>query len=111
VLIALIIYGLIVDLGGAPIKTGGFQRLGFLFWRPPYGPFGNATLSGTGSLNSFLGFWSTMGMSDLHSILLSYLINVLTVRSLFSLMGIELLGVAVGEVANRESIGLWDFLF
>lgn len=82
VLIALIIFGLVVDLGGAQLKNGSFQRLGFLFWGTPYGPFGHATLSGTGDLNLFLGFWSTL------------------VRSLFSLMGIELLGVAIGEVAN-----------
>jgi amino acid permease len=33
--------------------------------------------------------------------LLGRLTNVLTVHALFSLMGIELVGVAVGEVANR----------
>ena len=104
VLIALIIYGLVVDLGGAPLKAGGFQRLGFLFWGSPHGPFGHATFSGGGSLGSFLGFWSTLGMFDLH---LGCRINMLAARSLFSLMGIELLGVVVGEVANRELFGLY----
>jgi len=35
---------------------------------------------------------------------IGHLLNMLVVRSLFSLMGIELLGVAVGEAANRR---LW----
>jgi hypothetical protein len=36
---------------------------------------------------------------------------MLAVGSLFSLMGIELLGVAVGEVANRELFVLYLSLF
>ena len=60
-IIALIIYGIVVDAGGALLKNGGYDRLAFRFWGPPYGPFGHA--QGEGSLNAFLGFWSCMSMS------------------------------------------------
>jgi yeast amino acid transporter len=93
----LIIYGLVIDAGRAPLKAGGYDQLGFRFWGAPYGPFGHA--QGEGTADKFLGFWSGMGMA---SALLGKLTNVLTVHALFSLMGIELVGVAVGEVANRQ---------
>lgn len=64
VLIALIIFGLVVDLGGARL-TNGEQRdvIGFRWWTPPAGPFGHAPMGASGSLNAFLGWWATMGMS------------------------------------------------
>lgn len=39
-LISLILFGLIVDLGGARLKTGGYDRIGFRLWGHPYGPLG-----------------------------------------------------------------------
>ncbi|KAG8812804.1 hypothetical protein FRC17_001810, partial [Serendipita sp. 399] len=84
VLIALIIFGLVVDLGGARLATGGFEPIHGRYWRPPIGPMGHALFNGndTGSTNKFLGFWATM------------------VRVLFAYEGIELIGVVVGEAAN-----------
>ncbi|PVF99049.1 putative DIP5-glutamate and aspartate permease [Serendipita vermifera] len=92
VLIALIFFGIVVDLGGARLKpghpSGNFDRLGFRYWSGDFGPMGHAPIiKQPGSLNTFLGFWATM------------------VRAWFSYMGIELLGVVVGEAANpRKSV-------
>jgi amino acid transporter len=62
VLIALIVFGIVIDLGGARLKTGQFDRLGFRYWTSPYGPMGHAHLiKQEGSLNTFLGFWATFG--------------------------------------------------
>ncbi|KAG8825811.1 hypothetical protein FRC17_008520, partial [Serendipita sp. 399] len=84
VLIALIVFGLVVNLGGARLVTGGFDPIRGRYWRPPIGPMGHSPLNGndTGSTNKFLGFWATM------------------VRVLFAYEGIELIGVVVGEAAN-----------
>jgi amino acid transporter len=52
-IIALIIAGLVVDLGGGP----NHQRIGFYYWQNP-GAF-NEYLVG-GNTGKFLGFWSTL---------------------------------------------------
>ncbi|KAG8856502.1 hypothetical protein FRB91_000728 [Serendipita sp. 411] len=84
VLIALIIFGLVVDLGGARLITGGFDPIHGRNWRPPFGPMGHGLSNevNPGSAGQFLGFWATM------------------VRVLFAFEGIELIGVVIGEAAN-----------
>lgn len=88
VLVTLIVFGLVIDMGAGPLKTDDphlWGGPGGYFWRPPHGPFGHPTwayVNWEGGLQLFWGFWSTQ------------------VRALFALMGIELLGVIVGEVAN-----------
>lgn len=62
-LVGLILFGLIVDLGGARTKLGDFDRIGFKYWKPPYGPMGHANLDATGHVNTFLGWWAVMGMN------------------------------------------------
>jgi hypothetical protein len=62
----MIIYGPVIDAGGAPPKVAGYDKLGFRFWGWPYGPFGHA--QGEGSANAFLGFWSGMGKASLLSL-------------------------------------------
>ncbi|KAG8841163.1 hypothetical protein FRB91_005283, partial [Serendipita sp. 411] len=85
-LIALILFGIIVDLGGNPAH----DRIGFRYWQPPDGPFGIYKLKEVGGnvpLARFLGFWAVM------------------VNSLFAYMGTELIGVTVGEAENpRKNI-------
>ncbi|KIM24599.1 hypothetical protein M408DRAFT_331708 [Serendipita vermifera MAFF 305830] len=100
VLVALILFGLVIDLGGAPLKepdSRSLAGLAGLFWRPPYGPFGNPAWAGeniyaVGDTLRFVGFWSTL------------------VKSLFSLMGMELLGVTVGEAENPYRLVLSLYL-
>jgi len=72
--------GLIIDLGGNPEH----DRIGFRYWRPPYGPLGNYLLTQVHDtrLSHFLGFWSTL------------------TTALFSYIGTELIGVTVGETEN-----------
>jgi hypothetical protein len=60
-LIGLMLYGLIVDLGGAQNKDGRHIRIGFDYWKPPYGPMGHANLHASGNANIFLGWWAVMG--------------------------------------------------
>jgi yeast amino acid transporter len=60
-LIALILFGIIVDLGGNPQH----DRIGFRYWKPPYGPMGSYLLDqvdGDVPKSKFLGFWAVMGM-------------------------------------------------
>ncbi|KAJ7709955.1 dicarbixylic amino acid permease [Mycena rosella] len=84
-LIGLLLMGIIIDLGGNPKH----DRIGFRYWRPPYGPMGHYLLSVVHkeSLSIFLGFWA-----------------VLT-NALFAFIGTELIGVTVGEAQNpRKNI-------
>ena len=60
-LIGLIMFGIIVDLGGNPQH----DRIGFRYWKPPYGPMGIYLLDQVGGdvpKSRFLGFWAVMGM-------------------------------------------------
>ncbi|KAJ2928405.1 hypothetical protein H1R20_g8689, partial [Candolleomyces eurysporus] len=78
-LIALLLMGIIIDLGGNPHR----DRLGFRYWKEPNGPMGKYLLDRVGgntSLSIFLGFWATL------------------TNALFAYMGTELIGVTVGEV-------------
>ncbi|KAH7910728.1 dicarboxylic amino acid permease [Hygrophoropsis aurantiaca] len=84
-LVGLILMGLIIDLGGNPAH----DRIGFRYWRHPYGPLGENLLSEVHSekLSKFLGFWSTL------------------TTALFSYIGTELIGVTIGEAQNpRKSV-------
>ncbi|KAH7926886.1 dicarboxylic amino acid permease [Leucogyrophana mollusca] len=84
-LVGLILMGLIIDLGGNPQH----DRIGFRYWRPPYGPLGDYLLSEVHDeqLSKFLGFWSTL------------------TTALFSYIGTELIGVTIGEAQNpRKSV-------
>lgn len=71
----LIIFGLVVDLGGIP----GVDRIGFRYWNNP-GPF--AEYIATGSLGRFLGYWSVM------------------TNAVFSFAGVESLAMAAAETRN-----------
>jgi len=64
------------------------------------------TLKAKGALTHSSGFGLAWVWLLLCSNLLGKLTSALTVHALFSLMGIELVGVAVGEVANRELLEL-----
>jgi len=79
-LIGLILMGIIIDLGGNPKH----DRIGFRYWRPPYGPMGHYLLSQVHDekLSVFLGFWATL------------------TNALFAYIGTELIGVTVGEAEN-----------
>ncbi|THH12746.1 hypothetical protein EW146_g7405 [Bondarzewia mesenterica] len=84
-LIGLILMGLIIDLGGNPRH----DRLGFRYWKAPYGPMGHYLQSAVDNehLSIFLGFWSTL------------------TNALFAYIGTELIGVTVGEAENpRKNI-------
>ncbi|EGO18624.1 hypothetical protein SERLADRAFT_358847 [Serpula lacrymans var. lacrymans S7.9] len=84
-LIGLILMGIIIDLGGNP----SHDRIGFRYWRHPYGPMGTYLLSQVHNekLSIFLGFWSTL------------------TNALFAYIGTELVGVTVGEAQNpRKNI-------
>ncbi|PVG02275.1 putative DIP5-glutamate and aspartate permease [Serendipita vermifera] len=86
-LIALILFGIIVDLGGNPRH----DRIGFRYWKEPYGPMGSYLLAETGNrpaLAKFLGFWAVMGR---------YIDE--------SKCDADQIGVTVGEAANpRKNI-------
>ena len=53
-----------------------------------------------------LWVYSSLGVPSI-----SYLLNMLVVRSLFSLTGIEMIGVVVGEATNRGSLLLMPLPF
>lgn len=74
-IVFLIIFGLVVDLGGVP----GVDRIGFRYWKEP-GPL--VEYIATGSWGRFLGFWS-----------------VLT-SAVFSFAGVESLAMAAAETRN-----------
>ena len=76
-LVGLIIFGLVLDLGGARLKSGEFDRVGFRYWRAPIGPMGHGVKGNIVDPNptqTFLGFWATL------------------VRVLFAYEGMELVG-------------------
>ncbi|KAJ6630751.1 dicarbixylic amino acid permease [Mycena sp. CBHHK59/15] len=79
-LIGLLLMGIIIDLGGNPEH----DRIGFRYWRAPFGPMGHYLLSQVHQdhLSIFLGVWSTM------------------TNALFAYIGTELIGVTVGEAQN-----------
>ncbi|KAG2051886.1 dicarboxylic amino acid permease [Suillus hirtellus] len=79
-LVGLILMGLIIDLGGNPQH----DRIGFRYWRAPYGPLREYLLAEVHDTRvaQFLGFWSNL------------------TTALFSYIGTELIGVTVGETEN-----------
>ena len=84
-LIGLLLFGIIIDLGGNPKR----DRIGFRYWKAPHGPMGKYLLDQVHdtSLSIFLGFWATL------------------TNALFAYMGTELIGVTVGEAQNpRKNI-------
>jgi len=84
-LIGLLLLGIIIDLGGNPEH----DRIGFRYWKHPYGPMGTYLLSRVHNehLSIFLGFWSTL------------------INALFAFIGTEVVGVTVGEAqAPRKNI-------
>ncbi|TXT13175.1 hypothetical protein VHUM_01576 [Vanrija humicola] len=79
-IVALILYGLITDLGG--IK--GVDRIGFRYWKNP-GPF--VPFIAEGAWGEFLGFWSVL------------------IYSVFSFSGVESVAMAAAEVQSpRQAI-------
>ncbi|CBQ70043.1 probable general amino acid permease [Sporisorium reilianum SRZ2] len=74
-IVFLIIFGLVVNLGGIP----GVERIGFRYWNTP-GPF--VEYIGTGAWGRFLGFWSCL------------------VNAVFSFAGVESLAMAAAETRN-----------
>ncbi|KAI0748018.1 dicarbixylic amino acid permease [Daedaleopsis nitida] len=84
-LVGLLLMGIIIDLGGNPKH----DRLGFRYWKKPYGPMGSYLLDKVHDykLSVFLGFWATL------------------TNALFAYIGTELIGVTVGEAqAPRKNI-------
>ncbi|KAK4983855.1 amino acid transporter [Elasticomyces elasticus] len=80
VIVGLIILSLVLALGGGP----DHDRKGFRYWKEP-GAF--APYIATGALGNFLGLWSSM------------------ITAVFAYLGIELVGVTVGETKNpRKNI-------
>lgn len=73
--VGLIIFGLVTDLGGVP----GVERIGFRYWNNP-GPF--VEHIATGSWGKFLGFWSVM------------------INAVFSFAGVESIAMAAAETKN-----------
>ena len=73
--IGLIIFGLVVDLGG----ISGVDRIGFRYWKNP-GPFVEYIAEGT--WGKFLGFWSVM------------------INAVFSFAGVESIAMAAAETKN-----------
>ncbi|OAL52538.1 amino acid permease-like protein [Pyrenochaeta sp. DS3sAY3a] len=73
--IFLIIFGLVIDLGGIP----GQERIGFRYWNHP-GPFVENIASG--SWGKFLGYWAVMS------------------NAVFSFAGVESLAMAAAETQN-----------
>jgi amino acid transporter len=71
----LIIFGLVIDLGGIP----GQERLGFRYWKTP-GPFVEYIASGP--WGQFLGYWAVM------------------TNAVFSFAGVESLAMAAAETQN-----------
>ena len=73
--IFLIIFGLVIDLGGIP----GQERIGFRYWKTP-GPFVEHIASG--AWGNFLGYWAVM------------------TNAVFSFAGVESLAMAAAETQN-----------
>jgi amino acid transporter len=73
--IFLIIFGLVIDLGGIP----GQERIGFRYWKQP-GPFVEYIASGP--WGQFLGYWAVM------------------TKAVFSFAGVESLAMAAAETQN-----------
>ncbi|KAF2651069.1 hypothetical protein K491DRAFT_696740 [Lophiostoma macrostomum CBS 122681] len=73
--IFLIIFGLVIDLGGIP----GQERIGFRYWKSP-GPFVEYIASGP--WGRFLGYWAVM------------------TSAVFSFAGVESLAMAAAETQN-----------
>ncbi|PSN65752.1 amino acid permease-like protein [Corynespora cassiicola Philippines] len=73
--IFLIIFGLVIDLGGIP----GQERIGFRYWKSP-GPF--VEYISTGPWGQFLGYWAVM------------------TNAVFSFAGVESLAMAAAETQN-----------
>lgn len=73
--IFLIIFGLVIDLGGIP----GQERMGFRYWKTP-GPFVEHIASG--AWGNFLGYWAVM------------------TNAVFSFAGVESLAMAAAETQN-----------
>ncbi|UPX13278.1 uncharacterized protein EKO05_0003794 [Ascochyta rabiei] len=71
----LIIFGLVIDLGGIP----GQERIGFRYWKQP-GPFVEYIASGP--WGQFLGYWAVM------------------TNAVFSFAGVESLAMAAAETQN-----------
>jgi amino acid transporter len=70
------------------LKTDGSCRIGFRYWKEPYGPFGTyLTQVNNEKLSTFLGFWAVM------------------TNALFAYIGTELVGVTVGEAENPRKVG------
>ncbi|MCO5565851.1 hypothetical protein L7F22_019526 [Adiantum nelumboides] len=74
-IVFLIIFGLVIDLGGIP----GIPRIGFRYWKTP-GPFVEYIASG--SWGKFLGYWAVM------------------TNAVFSFAGVESLAMAAAETQN-----------
>jgi amino acid transporter len=77
-IIGLIIFGLVLDLGG----VSGVERIGFRYWKVP-GPFVEHIASG--SWGKFLGFWSVM------------------INAVFSFAGVESIAMAAAETKNPRT--------
>ncbi|CAO1612597.1 unnamed protein product [Parajaminaea phylloscopi] len=73
----LIIFGLVTNLGGVP----GVERIGFRYWHKP-GPF--VEYIATGSWGKFLGYWHTM------------------TSAAYSFAGVESLAMAAAETRNPQ---------
>ncbi|UZJ56069.1 hypothetical protein CBS101457_005389 [Exobasidium rhododendri] len=76
--IFLIIFGLVVDLGGIP----GTERIGFRYWKDP-GPF--VEYIAQGNWGKFLGYWSVM------------------TNAVFSFAGVESIAMAAAETINPRT--------
>jgi amino acid transporter len=74
-IVFLIIFGLVIDLGGVP----GVDRIGFRYWKTP-GPF--VEYISTGPWSNFLGYWSVM------------------TNAVFSFAGVESIAMAAAETEN-----------
>ncbi|KAF7331870.1 Amino acid permease [Mycena kentingensis (nom. inval.)] len=72
----LIIFGIIIDLGGGP----NHDRIGFRYWKNP-GPFVQYN-DIPGALGRFLGWWAVM------------------IQAAFSYIGTEIVAIAAGEAKN-----------
>lgn len=77
--VGVIIFGLITDLGGVP----GIPRVGFRYWRDP-GPFVPYIAEGT--WGRFLGFWAVL------------------INAVFSFSGVESIAMAAAETRNPRTV-------
>lgn len=75
--VGLILFGLIVDLGG----VSGVERIGFRYWRDP-GPF--VPDIATGAWGNFLGFWAVL------------------INAVFSFAGVESIAMAAAETRDAR---------